>query len=58
MKIINLENSELFLCDAPGYNDSRGKEIDISNCICISKATKACQSVRPVLLINIYELKI
>jgi hypothetical protein len=57
MKIVNLDNSGLFLCDSPGYNDSRGKEIDISNCICISNATKSCLTVRPVLLINFHEIK-
>ncbi len=39
------------ICDTPGFFDSRGVEIEISNSINLAKFMKNCKSIRPILLI-------
>jgi hypothetical protein len=52
-----ISNSDIFICDIPGYCDNRGVEIEISNTICISKGLKVCKAVKPLLLLNFHEIK-
>ena len=40
------------MCDTPGFEDTNGPEVDISNGIGIKKAINQCKSVRPVVLIS------
>ena len=54
---IECEQAKIMICDTPGFEDSRGVEIDIANGIGITSALQGCRSVRPLLLINYHELK-
>ena len=45
------ENITIF-CDTPGFNDTRGVEIDISNGIAIRKCVESCAGIKPVIIIS------
>lgn len=42
----------IILCDSPGFEDSRGAEVDIANGVGIVKAIRGCKSVKPTILIS------
>jgi predicted GTPase len=44
--------SFLYLCDAPGFGDDRGPEIDISNGIGVISALKKCLKVKIILVVS------
>ena len=46
------EDGVLNLCDAPGYGDTAGPEIDIVNSIGIKNAIKQCTSVKIIALLS------
>jgi energy-coupling factor transporter ATP-binding protein EcfA2 len=43
---------KIVLCDTPGFEDTRGAEIDIANGISIIRAIHKCRKVKPVVLIS------
>lgn len=47
----------LYIVDTPGFNETRGLEIEISNFILINKAIKIANSVKLIILINYHQLK-
>lgn len=47
-----VENRQVYLCDAPGFGDTLGPEVDIANGIGITRAAKLCASVKPVVIIS------
>lgn len=50
---VTLENGEtVTICDTPGFGDSAGAEMDISNGIGIVHALRRAASVKPVLVLN------
>ena len=44
--------SQVIMCDTPGFNDTRGIEIDIANGIAIRKCVHSCAGIKPVVLIS------
>ena len=40
------DNSMIILCDAPGYGDTSGPEVEIANGVGIAEALKNCKSVK------------
>ena len=40
------ENSMIILCDAPGYGDTSGPEVEIANGVGVTEALKNCKSVK------------
>ena len=40
------------MCDTPGFKDTAGPEIDISNAFGIFEAIKHCKSIRIVILVS------
>ena len=50
MTLINGE--KVGLCDCPGFNDTRGPEVDISNGLGIAKAMRGTRSVKPVIVLS------
>jgi predicted GTPase len=44
---------EILLIDTPGFNDTNGEEMDISNQILIEKACESCEAMCYVYLVNI-----
>ena len=55
--VVSTENIEgacgknTIFCDTPGFNDTRGSEIDISNGIAIRKCVELCTGLKPVIII-------
>ena len=49
---LKIDEETLFLCDCPGFTDSRGAEINIANSVNISTMMKQAKSVRFVLLFS------
>ena len=47
----NVKN-EIELCDTPGFNDSKGPEIDVSNGLGVVKAVSLAESVKVLLVIS------
>ena len=45
-------DDEVLFCDSPGFGDTRGCEIDISNCVAVSECVKACDGIMPVLVVS------
>jgi len=43
---------EIYLCDSPGFQDSNGPEIDISNSITIQRTVEACQGIKPIIILS------
>ena len=50
VEIFNRES--IVLCDTPGFEDTRGVEVDIANGVSIVRAIRECRSVKPVVLIS------
>ncbi|CAF1267133.1 unnamed protein product [Adineta steineri] len=48
------ETNEIILCDAPGFSDTESPEIDISNCVGVTRALKSCKSVS-ILALSSYQ---
>lgn len=46
------EPKDVYLCDSPGFGDTRGSEIDISNGIALVKALRGAKSVRPIIVFS------
>jgi hypothetical protein len=44
------------VCDTPGFEDTDGAEVDISNSIGIYEALRECKSVVIVLIVNYHQL--
>ena len=42
----------IYLCDSPGFDDTAGAEVDISNTYGMIKAIHKCKSVRPLAVLN------
>ncbi|KAL4512825.1 hypothetical protein ABPG72_017510 [Tetrahymena utriculariae] len=57
LKAKQLVNSDFFICDTPGFKDSRGFEVELSNSICLFNFIKQCKSICPILTINYNDLK-
>ncbi|EAR94028.2 50S ribosome-binding GTPase (macronuclear) [Tetrahymena thermophila SB210] len=57
LKAKQLEDSDFFICDTPGFKDSRGFEVELSNSICLINFIKQCKSICPILTINYNDLK-
>ena len=52
-KVFGPEESEILnLCDAPGYGDTAGAEIDIANSVGMINAIKQCTSVKVIALLS------
>ena len=52
-KDVEISNREsIVLCDTPGFEDTRGVEVDIANGVSIVRAIRECRSVKPVVLIS------
>jgi hypothetical protein len=49
---VDYKGDSYFLCDSPGFGDTRGEVIDIANGLGIFKAIGHCKSVRPVIVIS------
>lgn len=45
-------NESVILCDTPGFKNTNGPEVDISNGISMVKAVKESKSVKPVVIIS------
>ncbi|CAF0898623.1 unnamed protein product [Adineta steineri] len=45
-------NGSIILCDTPGFEDTNGAEVDISNGIGVVKAVKECRTVKPLVLFS------
>ncbi|KAL4445288.1 hypothetical protein ABPG74_022101 [Tetrahymena malaccensis] len=45
-----VKDGSIVLCDAPGFGDTAGPEVDIANGIGMVNAIRGCRSVRPVVL--------
>ncbi|KAL4496937.1 hypothetical protein ABPG72_002093 [Tetrahymena utriculariae] len=45
-----LKDGSIMLCDAPGFGDTAGPEVDIANGIGMVNAIRGCKTVRPVVL--------
>ncbi|KAL4445289.1 hypothetical protein ABPG74_022102, partial [Tetrahymena malaccensis] len=45
-----IKDGSIMLCDAPGFGDTAGPEVDIANGIGMVNAIRGCKSVRPVIL--------
>ncbi|KAL4512820.1 hypothetical protein ABPG72_017505 [Tetrahymena utriculariae] len=56
LKAKQMANSDFFICDTPGFKDSRGFEVELSNTICLTNFVKKCRSICPILTINYYDL--
>ncbi|CAF1204485.1 unnamed protein product [Adineta steineri] len=48
------EYGEIILCDAPGFGDTAGPEVDISNGVGVIEALKGCKSVK-ILALSSYK---
>jgi hypothetical protein len=42
----------VIFCDTPGFNDTRGTEIDISNGVAVRKCIQQCRGILPVIIIS------
>lgn len=51
------KNSDITLCDCPGFLDNRGPEIDIANAVNIHKALINASSIRIIILLNYHTLQ-
>jgi hypothetical protein len=51
-KGINNRETVAILCDAPGFSDTRGVEIDISNAVAIRKYVEMCKGMKPVIIVS------
>ena len=49
---ISKNDEQIIFCDTPGFNDTRGSEVDISNGIGIRKCAEICQGIKPVVIIS------
>jgi len=49
----DLEEERMFLCDSPGFGDSRSAEIDIANGVGVVDAIRQAKSVKIVVLLSI-----
>lgn len=52
---VNSEKNNFVICDSPGFGDTAGVEVDISNAIGMINALRTAKSVRVVVLIS-YDL--
>ncbi|KAL4481676.1 hypothetical protein ABPG74_007765 [Tetrahymena malaccensis] len=57
LKVQQMANCDFFICDTPGFKDSRGFEEELSNSICLSNFVKQCRSICPILTINYHDLQ-
>ncbi|CAF3360653.1 unnamed protein product, partial [Rotaria sp. Silwood2] len=48
------ETGEIILCDAPGFGDTAGPEVDIANSVGVVEAIKGCKSVK-ILALSSYK---
>lgn len=49
---INPNDKNLYICDTPGFGDSKGTTMDIANGVGMMNAIYSCKSVRIVLIIT------
>lgn len=49
---IRSSEKQIIFCDTPGFQDTRGSEIDISNGIAIRKCVEVCKGIKPVIIIS------
>ena len=42
----------MYLCDTPGFEDTAGAEVDISNTLGLIEAIQKCKNVRPVVVLS------
>ncbi|KAL4508818.1 hypothetical protein ABPG73_006204 [Tetrahymena malaccensis] len=56
LKAKQLQERDFFICDTPGFQDSRGFEVELSNSICLINFIKQCRSICPILTINYADL--
>ena len=47
-----MTDTDAIFCDTPGFKDTRGAEIDISNGIAIRKCIESCEGIKPVVIIS------
>lgn len=47
-----LDVSKIMLCDTPGFDDTRGPEIDLANRVGIVNVLIKCEQVKPLILIS------
>jgi hypothetical protein len=50
--LISRNDEQIIFCDTPGFNDTRGSEVDISNGIGIQKCAEVCQGIKPIIIIS------
>jgi len=46
------KKDEIYICDSPGFGDTSGSEVDISNGIGIVEALKGCKSVKILVVVS------
>ena len=51
-KIMKNFEEEIYLCDAPGFLDTEGPEVDMANGLGIIKAVKGCKAVKPIIIFS------
>jgi hypothetical protein len=47
-----VNDKDATFCDTPGFKDTRGAEIDISNGVAIRKCIESCKGIKPVVIIS------
>jgi hypothetical protein len=50
--IDGVTDKDAIFCDTPGFKDTRGAEVDISNGIAIRKCIESCHGIKPVVIIS------
>lgn len=50
--LTNNYEQEVIICDTPGFGDTRGSEIDISNAVALRKCVQKCAALKPVLVVS------
>jgi hypothetical protein len=48
----SMTDKDVYLTDTPGFGDTGGVEVRITNSIAISKALRSCRSIVPVIVIS------
>jgi hypothetical protein len=52
----SLASSRLVFVDTPGFEDTRGSEVDVATSVMLSEVAKRCKTLRFIVLINMHSL--
>ena len=50
--LISRNDEQIIFCDTPGFNDTRGSEVDIANGIGIRRCAEVCEGLKPIVIIS------